>query len=291
MAKDIKSIESTRIFQIINPLIKDLPSCLELTNDFCDPSKFSGKLVVDGTYLAVKGYENKLALIWGFDYDSHDCPNSLLAPSESYVSYHKYFSGLKSIKYPLKYLVCDGNEGIKLAARDVFPNVVIQTCLKHFLTSIRTDLAINFRNKNSPYQEFFRIVYALIFSKRLCEIEIMWEIAKIQNTKQYVADSKEYSWLTVISNNIKELTNYHTFENCPRTTNLIEGFNSHLKDRTDRIRGFKSFHSAKYWLNAYVLKRRLTEFEACGKNFKHLNGKTPISNTLKDSKQLPDILG
>ena len=56
---------ATNIFVRINPLIKLLPTCLDLTSSFCDLSKFSGKLVFDGTYIHVKGYQYKIPLIWG----------------------------------------------------------------------------------------------------------------------------------------------------------------------------------------------------------------------------------
>lgn len=229
-------------------------------------------------------------MIWGFDYDSHDCPHAMLVPSENYVACKKYFSDLKSFGYNLKYLVCDDNEATKQAAMDVFPEVVIQTCLKHYLANIKFDLGINsFNIKSNIYTPFYRNIHRLVFSKRLCEIEISWEVSKLIQSNKYNVNSKEYFWLTNIMTRIKELTNYHMFEDCPNTTNLIEGFNGHLKDRTDNIRGFKSFHSAKKWLNAYVVKRRLTKFKSCGKNFKHLNGKTPIYQTLKYNKQLPNI--
>jgi transposase-like protein len=82
----------------------------------------------------------------------------------------------------------------------------------------------------------------------------------------------------------KELTNYHMFKDCPNTTNIIEGFNGHLKDRTRSIRGFKSFHHAKRFLNAYVLHRRLKPLKACSPKFKHLNFKKPLELTAKDEK-------
>ena len=196
----------------------------------------------------------------------------------------KYFLDLKCVRYNLIYLVCDDNNAIKQAAIHVFPNVIIQTCLKHYLTNIQNDLGIKSSDK---YLHFFNLIYDIIYSQRLCEIELTWKIKDVFDEYKY--DAKQLFWLTDIMYRRKELTNYHMFENAPRTTNLIEGFNGHLKDRLKSIRGFKSFHSAKYWLNAYVIKRRLTRFKACGSKFKHLNGKTPIYQTLKNPKHFPNI--
>jgi len=266
------------------PLIKNLPSCLELTKTHCDMNKFSGKLVFDGTYVSTKTYKDKIPLIWGFDYDSHDCPHFMLVPSENYVACVKYFSDLRSIGYKMRYLVCDDNNAIKMAAEYVYPNCVIQTCLKHYLENIRRFLNIRSSDK---YLSFFLDVKNVIYDRRLCEPEVAFEIVKLYEI--YKDDINEYNILTDIMYKRKELTNYHMFEDCPNTSNLIEGFNGHLKDRLKALRGFKSFHSARRWLNAYVLRRRTTKFKACNKKFRHLNGKTPIESTLKSNEEIPNI--
>jgi hypothetical protein len=275
---------STNIFVRINPLIKKLPSCLQLTKTYCDVNKFSGKLVFDGTYVSVHGYDNKIPMIWGFDYDSHDCPSSMLVPSENYVACVVYFSDIKHIEYKLKYLVCDDSTAIKMAAKYVFPDVVIQTCLKHYLDNLRKILNVKTSDK---YLKFFLDIKSAIYDKRLSEPELVFEIVKLFEI--YKNNKTQYDILTDIMNKRKELTNYHMFENCPNTTNLIEGFNGHLKDRLKSIRGFKSFHSANLWLNAYVLRRRTTKFKACNKKFRHLNGKTPVENTLKIGEEIPNV--
>ena|GEM_PF-6948598 len=43
----------------------------------------------------------------------------------------------------------------------------------------------------------------------------------------------------------------------PRTTNIIESYNSHLQGRLSSIRGFENFKTANNWLNAYFLRRRI----------------------------------
>lgn len=284
LSNDENLPKPTKIFDLISPLIKSLPSCLKLTYDFCDMSKFSGKLVFDGTYVAVKGYKNKIPMIWGFDYDAHDCPHSMLVPSENYQACVKYFYVLKRVGYNLKYLVCDDNDAIKLAARYAYPNVVIQTCLRHYLENLRKTLGTKTSDKYVP---FLNDVKAAIYDMRLCDPELVFELIELNNI--YHKDALCMYVLSDIMQKRVELTNYHMFENCPRTTNLIEGFNGHLKDRLKSIRGFKSFHTAARWLNAYVLRRRTTKFKACNGKFKCLNGKTPIENTLKNTKEIPNI--
>lgn len=63
----------------------------------------------------------------------------------------------------------------------------------------------------------------------------------------------------------------------PRTTNLIEGWNSTTMElRISSIRGFKKEQNARNYINAIVLKYRFHKFKDCKKKFKNLNGKSPL---------------
>lgn len=63
----------------------------------------------------------------------------------------------------------------------------------------------------------------------------------------------------------------------PRTTNLIEGWNSTMLElRFASIRGFEKEHYARQYINALILKYRFHQFTDCKGKFKHLNGKTPL---------------
>ena len=76
--------------------------------------------------------------------------------------------------------------------------------------------------------------------------------------------------------------------NIPRTTNLIEGYNSQLELRLASIRGFETDETAKNYINAWILKRRFTKFIDCKKPFKHLNGKTPLECAGADISSIRD---
>lgn len=63
----------------------------------------------------------------------------------------------------------------------------------------------------------------------------------------------------------------------PRTTNLIEGWNSTTMElRISSIRGFKKDKYARNYINAIILKYRFHKFKDCKKKFKPLNGKSPL---------------
>lgn len=75
----------------------------------------------------------------------------------------------------------------------------------------------------------------------------------------------------------------------PKTTNLIEGFNSTtLELRFSSIRGFEREETASNYVNALILKRRFQKFKCCRGKFKHLNGRSPleIANPLHNLKNL-----
>ncbi|PIS22835.1 hypothetical protein COT49_03330, partial [candidate division WWE3 bacterium CG08_land_8_20_14_0_20_40_13] len=273
------------VYKNVKEFLDKLPSNLDVTREFCDVSKFSGLPEVDGTYLNVGGYKDKIPAIYGIDFLTHDIPHFALVPSENYPAFLAFFEHLDLLGYNLKYVVCDDTDAIKRAAKYIFPNVVIQTCLKHYRNNIQEDLGLKTSKK---YLDFYLAVNEM-FVKRLCLPELLWEIAKIHNHNIYSDDEKCVSWLADIYMRREELTNYHQFEYAPNTTNLIEGYNSHLKSRLNSIRGFSSFKNAKVWLNAYFLKRRLSKFTDCKGMFKKLNGFLSLEKTKKDEVSLPKI--
>jgi len=239
-------------------------------------------LIVDGKFVKVWGYEKKIPLLWGIDYLTHDIPVFNLAVSENYAAWLKYFGYLKSIRYPMQILICDDNENIKSAARYIFPKVIIQTCQNHFLENIRRDLQVRTDEKYRPFIEDLK---HWLFSQKFQRKDFQQRAFKL--FEKYKSDQIAVSYLLKINANLQELTASTLVPGAPRTTNLIELYNSHLETRLKSIKGFKSFHSAEKWLNAYIIKRRLKPFTSCSKKFRFLNGKTSISQTLKKEAVLP----
>lgn len=230
----------------------------------------------------VRGYEQKIPLLWGIDYLTHDIPVFELTASESYECWLKYFGYLKSIQYPMVILICDDNENIKQAAQYIFPNVIIQTCQNHFLENIRRDLQVRTEEK---YQQFVFDLKIELFSRKINRQDFEKRAFKL--FKKYEQDPIAVSYMLRIQKYTRELTASSLVKHAPRTTNLMEVYNSHLETRLKSIKGFKSFASAKKWLNAYILRRRFRPFRACSRKFRFLNGKTSISQTCRKNGVLP----
>ena len=276
----------TRIIEELDTL----PHNNDVTRDYCNRKRFGGEIVVDGKYISVRGYEKKIPFLYGIDYRTHDIPICLLATSESFEAWVQYFTKLRNVDYPLVTVTCDDHEAIRMAARYVFPNVLIQLCHVHFLENIRSDLRIR---TYENYQSFFRDIEEHIFrvpflGKERLEGRIRWRAPKHQN------DSLKIATLQRIFEHAEELTAYVKAETwfrakCPRTTNLIESMNKQIQGRLKTINGFKSFHSAERWLSAWILRRRMTPFTDCRGRFKKLNGTSSIENTRRGGVKLPDF--
>lgn len=87
------------------------------------------------------------------------------------------------------------------------------------------------------------------------------------------------------------LFQYLTIKDCPRDTNLVELYNSHLQTRLKSIKSFQSIPAAKRWLNAYLIRRRTKTLTDCELKFKHLNGYPSLFWTIKNEAHWPIILG
>ncbi len=280
--------------QIENEL-EALPDNTSLSRVYSN--RWSGRLVVDGKYVKVKGYEKKIPFIYGIDYLTHDIPMGLLAPSENYLAFTKFFSLLKSISYPLELAVTDDNVPLEKALFLSYPRAKLQLCHNHYLENIRESLLI--RTEEEFQRFFFELRQAFqtrVSSKR--RQALFWDIYQDyvlnENRKQekeilktiMIDIQRKYQRLFVYQKNNSDL-----FPHLPQTTNIIESYNSHLQARLKSIKGFESFYSAKRFLNAWLIRRRTKTLTDCNRRFKHLNGFTPLQMSLKRGLPYPQIHG
>lgn len=107
---------------------------------------------------------------------------------------------------------------------------------------------------------------------------------------RYHKQQKYIKILTDLDRKHKLVTTYIVDHRCPRTTNLIEGYNSHLAQRLKSIHGFESYGSANLWLNAFTLYKRITPFTDCKGIFKDMNSHAPLFYTVEDDGPRRKIL-
>lgn len=270
-----------KAWRICEEGLRKLPNNNQFTFRYCN--QFSDTFMFDGKYFNVADQSHDWALLWGIDYFRHDIPVIWVAPSESYQSWSKLFYYFRIINHYPKLLVCDDNTNLKLAARQNFPSVRIQTCFNHFKENIRRDLKVR---SDDTYKDFMRRI-ELVLTQKLNDEAMNKQLFALY--RDYRTDLVAVSVLTNIERYRQELTNYRGIPHSPVTTNMIEGLNSHLEARLQAIRSFQSVPYARLWLNGYVLKRRYTKFTDCRDKFRQLNGKRGVDLSKKNEAELPAL--
>lgn len=261
--------------------LKKLPDNNQFTYNHCN--RFSQIYELDAKYVNIKGYERKLAFLWGVDYERHDFPIILLAKTESFQAWGKFCELFKIINHYPKLIVCDNNSPLKTAARYKFPNVKIQTCYNHFKEGVRRDFKIR---SDGTYRQFSNEIDELLSIKRST---MDFESFLLRMFDYYKNDPVALQLIVNIGENKKEFLAFQGISGAPTTTNMIESFNSHLEARLKPLHHFHSFAHAKLWLNGYVLKRRYTKFVSCKGKFKRMNGRRPLDMTKKVDVVLPGL--
>lgn len=255
-----------------------------MTKDLCDPSRFSGLLILDGKYVAVKGYDQKIPFIYGIDYLTHDIPFGDLFLAEDYTAFYRFFRVLREeLHYPLKAVIADDRKGLKTALNQHFPYTRLQLCHTHYVENLRQALDIR---SDEKYHHFFFSLIKHVFREPKTKAEVLAGLKHV--FEQHASKSQMLANLIFdIRDRREELFAYLNIENCPNSTNLVELYNSHLAGRLKTIKGFESFVSAKRWLNAYLIRRRTKTLTDCKRKFKHLNGLASLQMTIRDLKDYP----
>jgi len=274
-------ISPMKAWRICEKELRKLPNNNQFTFKYCN--RFSHIFVFDGKYFNVATDKYGWVLLWGIDYFRHDIPVFTVAPSENYQSWSKFFFHFRLINHHPMLLVCDDNYNLKLAARNHFPQVKIQTCFNHFKQNIRLDLKVR---SDDTYKPFMRRIESILNSSQKLSDETFnhWLFCLYRDFKH---DPVCLQTLTNIERYKHELLAYRNIPQAPLTTNIIEGLNSHLEARLQSLRSFQTIEYARLWLNGYILKRRFTKFTDCRGRFRFLRGKTGVSQTKKERVDLP----
>jgi transposase-like protein len=270
-------LNASTVYRKIKPLINSFPHCADLSRG--NDRHYCGILLLDGKYTHVKGYNDKIPCIYGIDYLTHDIVHFVLSKGENYSTSLSFFQSLKLLGYPLKALVCDDNQNFQLACRKTYPKAVIQICHNHYKENIRRLLFV----RSDPTYRPFMFEIEQLFSRRMSPVEFFTLARRI--LLKYGSDPRCQGVLLDIEKRKEVLLAYTLEKHIPRTTNLIECFNSHLEGRLKSLKGFESMVHAKSWLNAYFIRRRLKPFTDCQGQFRKLNGFCPLQIAIRDNSK------
>jgi len=280
---DEHGLSGKQVFLKVRKEISALPQNFNLTRSLCDMNRFSRFLVIDGKYISVKGFEQKIPFLYGIDYLTHDIPHGDLFVAEDEMAFSQFFGKLKDLGYSPQVVIADDRAGLKQALNKVFPYARLQLCHTHYLENIRQLLRVRTEER---YRHFFNSLSLHVFKQDIDEytIEAGWRHVWKERTG---GNWQLQNILKEIDRRKTDLFNYLQIKNCPNTTNIIESYNSHLQGRLDTIKGFQSFDSAKAWCNGYLIRRRTKTFTDCEFPFKHLNGFASLQFTIRDFKLWP----
>lgn len=146
--------------QILNETLGNLKPCRQITEELVDPKSYLGILVVDGKFVPCKEEIKKTkedfvprskkrrkinnGMVWipFTDYHTHDIPEFVAGKSENITDFRRGFRSLKLLGYPLKSVTSDKNQRLVGALFTEYKDVLLQYCIKHYLSEIQRKLSI-----------------------------------------------------------------------------------------------------------------------------------------------------
>lgn len=282
------------ITKIIHHVTEQLPDSIWIAERFL-PS-WSGILVVDGKVIRVYDkfakkinhiiiidnkykWLHKKSWLCGIDYGTGDLPHYALADSENKIDLVMYFKALKSIHYPLKAVVSDGNPYIIESARFVYgKHIIHQLCTVHFIRGLKRKLP-NEEEKEDEKMELSKLIACIQkvieadtleeLGEHLGEMEKIYKKCKSIIKHPIMASFKKYKQALAAHLLYPKLK-------LPHTSNDIENVFKQLMLRLKSLGRFHKQRYAKDYLNAWALWRRFTPFTDCKKGRKYRNGKSPL---------------
>lgn len=277
LGKTYKQVEN-----IVRKELDELITCEYLSQQYTNPHKWSGICCIDGTYIAVGGYDSKIPFVYCVDYLTHDVLCGFLFASENRDAFMKLFRTLKDIGYPLHTVVCDDVlESLGFAMKYHYRGGKIQLCLKHVTDNMKKTLGYP---KDKTHEAFIaQVTQYLRKRSKHKQDEFLSLFGEHESNPLY----REV--LLNLKGKEPYLFHYLSSKDIPRDNNLIELYNSQLKGRLKTIKGFSSYLSASRFLNAWMIRRRTKAFTDCSKRFCYLNGKQALQLVLQDTISLEEI--
>lgn len=250
-----KNISKTTVVKAVHEITAQCVTAAWIATNL--KPKWSGFLGIDGKMIRVwdwaakhfrytkeqKRWLHKMSLIACLDLGTLDVPMHHLGSEETSIDLKMCLEQLKTIGYPLKGYVTDGNEDIKKIVEMVFGKIPHQLCVVHFLKNLRAKMGTGIISED----QYLDARYNILRGKRPAHL--------------IVPD---------------DLFTYLKVKGLPRTDQAIENFFRFVSLRTKTLNVFRSWKTAADYLNALVLYRRFKKFESCKAKHKSFNGRAPL---------------
>jgi len=219
-------------------------------------------LVIDAKHVPVKGvdyceflaYDTNIGLV-------NRCHQK---GGETTWGYRKIFKKLKAVGYEVRVVVSDGGTGIYSALR-AFGIKRHQRCHIHLLRDFKTGLRIHAKKPRIVLRKYYWVKYAKLILNSRDESQLVLRLEHFKRVVFTMWTGGGDVELNSVNGFIRTLSlaftfmDYQKLWNIPKTTNVLEGYISHLNARLKTMRGLKSPANAGRILNAihYFLRKKI----------------------------------
>ena len=223
-------------------------------------SKTRVHLLIDGSY-----FPNGLCLILYYDHNLRYVQLYRETNQEKYTEIKEDLQNLKKLGVDVYSVTCDGHKSILKSIKKVFPNAIIQRCLVHIKRQVRNYLSskpkleqsaslLKLSNQITSIKsiEDSNIWLGAFFNWYKINHEFINQKTQSQNTGRFWYTHKNlHAAFSLLENAIPNMFNYLDDEQIPNTTNRIENYFTHLKDKLRIHRGLR-FEAKKNFIKWYL---------------------------------------
>ena len=223
-------------------------------------SKTRVHLLIDGSY-----FPNGLCLILYYDHNLRYVQLYRETNQEKYTEIKEDLQNLKKLGVDVYSVTCDGHKAILKSIKKVFPNAIIQRCLVHIKRQVRNYLSskpkleqsvslLKLSNQITSIKsiEDSNIWLGAFFNWYKINHEFINQKTQSQNTGRFWYTHKNlHVAFSLLENAIPNMFNYLDDEQIPNTTNRIENYFTHLKDKLRIHRGLR-FEAKKNFIKWYL---------------------------------------
>lgn len=211
-------------------------------------NKVQAHLLVDATY-----FPNNLCLVLYYDHDIRYTQLYRMTDGERYEQMREDLQNLKVLGVEIASITCDGHKALLKAIRKVCPETLIQRCLVHIKRQSGTWLTP--RPKTTVAQELLQLSRRITRLKTyeqsnqwLIDIYNWYKVNKSFINEKTRNPSTGRYWYkhkmlhqtaSLIIKAIPDMFHYLDYPQIPYTTNLLESFFGHLKEKLEIHRGLR----------------------------------------------------
>ena len=223
-------------------------------------SKGHVHLLIDGTY-----FENGLCLILYYNYDIQYVQLFRETNQEKFREIKEDLLNLKKLGTEVYSVTCDGHKSIMKAVAKIFPNAIIQRCVVHVKRQIKNYLGAKPQIAQAKELLYFSRQITHINTLEhahqwLAEVHRWYTVHETFINQKSVNETTGRSWYTHkhmhqaathLINAIPYLFGYLNDDQIPKSTNQIEGYFAHLKEKLTLHRGLR-FEAKKNFIKWYL---------------------------------------